>query len=116
MVLLCLVAELDQHRTHHHHAEGQHWRRTERGTLVLEDVLLHFSPTGAAQLYRPQRCIPATVIEGGHPVHIVVFAQALAQSTFGGQGLRELIAQEGPHFLTEGQLGRRVLDIHRGIS
>ncbi|MCY1429293.1 hypothetical protein D9M71_452060 [compost metagenome] len=115
MCLLFLGTELDDHRADHHGAERQHARGAEGGAFFLEDVLLDHAPAGAAVFNRPQRGMPAALVQGTHPEDVVFLAQALAQLDLGRQVGRQFLAQEGTHFFTEGELFGRVMDIHRGV-
>ncbi|MCY1409471.1 hypothetical protein D9M71_248220 [compost metagenome] len=102
--LLLRSAELDDHRRHHLHAEGNHTRRTGGSALLLEDVLLHDVPASAAIFRRPARGEPAALVERAHPLDLIFLAQALALQDAAGVLHRQFIAQEGSNFVAEGEL------------
>ena len=76
--LLLLRAEGDDHRPDHADAERQRRGRRRLLHLVLEDVLLHRVPAGAAPFDRPVRHRPALGVEDARPVDELVLRGVVA--------------------------------------
>ncbi|MCY1414794.1 hypothetical protein D9M71_302530 [compost metagenome] len=114
--LLLGSAELDDHRRDHVDAEGDQPRRTEGGALLLEDVLLHHAPAGAAVFHRPVGGIPAAGIEDALPALVVGLAEVLAEAHPLGDVRGQFGAQELAYLVAEGELFRAVVDVHGDSS
>gem|GEM_PF-5844522 len=112
MVDLLLGAELDDHRSDHVDAEGHGTRCAEGGALLVEDVLFHRAPGGAAQLHRPARRIPAALDQDLLPALVIFLGHVLAELDLGGDVRRQLAFQKGAYFIAEGELFGRVVDVH----
>ncbi|MNO51578.1 hypothetical protein D3C76_419760 [compost metagenome] len=95
-------AELDDHWRDHFQAERHHLRCARGKAFLVENMLLHGTPAGTAELDRPPRREPALPVEDLHPLHLMRFAQAFAQRNPLGQFARQIVAQEGPDFLAKG--------------
>ena len=112
MILLLLAAELDDHRGDHVDAERHGTRRTEGGAFLVKDVLLDRAPGGPAQLHRPARRVPAALDQNLLPALVVFLGQVLAELGLGGDVRRQFMGEEGAHFIAEGELFGRVVDVH----
>ncbi len=112
MVDLLLGAKLDDHRGDHVDPKGHGTRRAEGRALLIEDVLFHRAPGGAAQLHRPARRVPAALDQNLLPALVILFGHVLAELDLGGDVRRQLAFQEGAHFIAKGELFGRVIHVH----
>ncbi|MNQ67660.1 hypothetical protein D3C85_821910 [compost metagenome] len=107
--------ELDDHRGNHLDAERHNARRAGGPALFFEDVLLYDTPARATDLGRPTQGQPALLVEGLHPLHLMLFAQTLAMlDTLGKLGGQPLL-EKPSHLLTEGQFVGREFNIHQQL-
>ncbi|MNX94045.1 hypothetical protein D3C86_1262610 [compost metagenome] len=109
-------AELDDHRGDHFQAERHHFRCARGKAFFVENMLLHGTPAGAAELDRPPRREPALAVENLHPLHLMRFAQAFAQRNSLGQFARQMVVQEGPDFQAKGLFLHREFNVHHPLQ
>jgi hypothetical protein len=97
-----LAAEGHDHRCHHLQAEGQLHRRAGLGAFLLEDVLLHRRPAGAAVVFGPSDRTPSLRVQYLLPGDEIVFAHALAAEHLAADGLGQFGPKEGADVLAKG--------------
>src|SRR5215207_4634723 len=113
--LLRLRAEGDDHRPDHADAERQRRGRRRLLHLVLEDVLPHRVPAGAAPLDRPMRHRPALGVEDAGPFDELVLRGVMAHDELVADALRQRGAEEFADFLAEGVFLGGEAEVHAGL-
>ena len=77
-LLLRGAAERDDHGRDHLDSERNETRRTGVRGFLLEDVLLHGVPAGAAELHRPAHGAPAAFVQAPLPQQVILAAELIA--------------------------------------
>src|SRR4051812_12456445 len=112
--LLRLRAEGDDDRADHADAERQRRGRRRLLHLVLEDVLPHRIPAGAAPFDRPMRHRPALGVEDARPFDELVLRGMVAHDELVADARRQRGAEEFAHVLAEGGLLGGEAEVHAG--
>src|SRR5205085_8886476 len=93
--------------------EGQQARSAPRRALLLEDVLPHGIPPGAAELLRPVRPAPAAPVQDLLPADRLVPRDLRALEHLAARVGRDVRFDERPDFVAEGELRRGEVQVHR---
>src|SRR5207302_1027564 len=110
--LLRFGAEAQQHRRAHRQSERDERRRADVAELLLENVALHHVPAGAAPFLGPGRRHPAFAREDAVPAQQVFLRQVRVAVDFFLQVLWQVPGKPGAHFVAEGELLGRVVQVH----
>src|SRR6266700_3767021 len=113
LLLLRLVAKGVDDGTDHADAEGERRRRRVHLQLLVENVVLHRGPPGAAIFLGPVRDAPALVVEDAPPGDHLVLRQMPALDQFAPGLRRHVIPEERPHVLAERHFFLAESEIHR---
>ena len=101
-----------QHGSEQTQALPAHIRRVREMAFLFEDMLLQRGPTGAAVLDWPVRCSPAFLEQNAIPALQVFFRRRRETVISARRHVgREVLAQEGPHFLSKGCHRRRSIPV-----
>src|SRR5205085_8803716 len=110
---LLLVAERVDHRTHHADAEGEWCRRRRHLQLLIEDVVLHRGPAGAAIFLRPVRDVPALLVEDAPPLDHLVLGDVTALLQLLPRRRRHVVLEELTHLVAKRLFFLAEAEIHR---
>src|SRR5205085_6890427 len=113
MLLLLFIAEGVDYGTDHADAKGERRRRRIHLQFLVEDVMLHRAPPGAAIFLRPVRYAPALLVEDTPPGDHLVFAEMTALDQLSPGLARHVVAEERPHFLAKRRFFLAESEIHR---
>src|SRR5664280_2291822 len=90
------------------------WRRRRRHLqFLVEDVMLHRTPSGAAIFLGPVRYAPALLVQNPPPIDHLVFAEMTALLQFLARRRRHMIPEEGPHLVAKRHFFLAEAEIHR---
>jgi hypothetical protein len=113
LLLLLLIAEGVDDRADHADAERERrWRRRHL-QLLVEDVMLHRGPAGAAILLGPMRDAPALLVEDTPPGDHLVLGQMTAFLQLLPRRRRHVVTKERAHFLAKRHFFLAECEIHR---
>src|SRR2546423_11448249 len=111
-LLLGRVTEAHDHRAHHLETEGQQPWGAGRRALLLEDVLLHGIPAGAAELLGPVRAAPTLLMQDLLPAQGVVARDLQAFEYLAAHVGRNVRRDERSDLVAEGQLLGAETQVH----
>src|SRR5215472_14929014 len=112
-LLLSFGAEFEQHRSAHHQSERDQRRRAGVSALFLEDIALNYAPGRSAPIDRPRGRDPALRREQPMPALQVLPGKLSIVDDFVAQLLGEVLTQPAAHFVAEGDLFSRIVEVHR---
>src|SRR5690554_2935696 len=115
MGLLLGSAKLDNHWRHHIDPKRDQPGGSRRRTLLLENMLFHYTPAGAAILHRPVGGIPAAAVKYRLPALVILLRQLLAKPHFVSNILGQLGFQEPAYLITKGKLLLAEMNIHASL-
>jgi len=110
--LLRLVAEGDDDRPYHAHAERQRVGRRRLLQFIAKQIGLDRSPAGAAPFLRPCRHRPSLGVEDALPGDDVVLGEVAALDHLGADRRRQRAVEEGAHLRAKCVLFRREAKVH----
>ena len=112
MAFLRFVTECHDDRRHHVHTKRHDGRRTGTGALFFPDMALHRAPPRAAVFNRPAGADPALLGDDLVPANEVFLGKPFVIEDLLLQVLGQIRIQEGANLVAEGQVFRRVIQVH----
>src|ERR1700682_4553671 len=113
MLLLRLAAEGVDDGPDHADAESKRRRRRRHLQFLVEDVMLHRGPAGAAIFLRPVRHAPALLVQDAPTVDHLLLADMTALLQFLPRRRWHIIPEEMSHFVTKCHFFLAEAEIHR---
>ena len=115
-LLLCLGAELDQHRADHRDVERGNLGCGRQLVLLEEDHALDRRPAGTAIFLGPVEGSPAAPVEDALPADRIFLARRIAEPHPLADVVRQIVADKSPQLVAELQLVIGEAKVHNLLS